>query len=63
MASDDWFALADGDVIVGLSATIERDGVQRFMGLLPRRTDDKDTSLRLFRIQDSMNLEEITVVE
>ncbi len=63
VASDDWFALADGDVIVGLSATIERDGVQRFMGLLPRRTDDKDTSLRLFRIQDSMNLEEITVVE
>jgi hypothetical protein len=63
IASDDWFALADGDVIVGLSATIERDGVQRFMGLLPRRADDNDTALRLFRIQDSTNLEEITLVE
>jgi len=63
IASDDWFALADGDVIVGLSAAIERDGVQRFMGLLPRRADDNDTSLRLFRIQDSTNLEEITIVQ
>ncbi len=63
IAADDWFALADGDMIVGLSAAIERDGAQRFMGLLPRRADDKDTSLRLFRIQDSTNLEEINLVE
>ena len=61
--ANDWFAIADGERITGLSPTVLREKTQRFVGLLPHIAGAQTSSLRMFRIIDSTHLEEISLRE
>lgn len=61
--ASDWFAIADGERITGLSPTVLREKTQRFVGLLPHIAGARTSSLRMFRIIDSTHLEEISLRE
>ena len=61
--ANDWFAIADGERITGLSPTVIQKKTQRFVGLLPHIAGAQTSSLRMFRITDSTHLEEISLGE